>query len=91
MAERPVRPVYTETMAKFDVTKHELVPKHSKLTEKERKELFEKYAIDMPNLPRIYKSDPAILNLDVKEGDIVKISRKSPTAGETVFYRRVVG
>ncbi len=78
-------------MAKFDVTKHELVPKHSKLTEKDAKELFAKYAIDMPNLPRIYKSDPAILDLDVKEGDIVKISRKSPTAGETVFYRRVVG
>lgn len=78
-------------MAKFDVTKHELVPKHSKLTEKEHKELFEKYAIDMPNLPRIYKNDPAILDLDVKEGDIVKIVRKSPTAGETVFYRRVVG
>jgi len=92
VAERPVRPVYTEKkMAKFDVTKHELVPKHSKLTEKERKELFEKYAIDMPNLPRIFKSDPAILALDVKDGDIVKISRKSPTAGETVFYRRVVG
>ncbi len=90
MTERPVRPVYTETMGKFDVTKHELVPKHSKLTEKERKELFEKYAIDLPNLPRIYTSDPVILGLGVKEGDIVKIVRKSPTAGETVFYRRVV-
>ena len=77
-------------MAKFEVNKHELVPKHSKLSEKEMKELFAKYAIELPNLPRIFKSDPAILDLDVKEGDIIKISRKSPTAGETVFYRRVV-
>ncbi len=76
--------------AKFDVNKHELVPRHSKLSEKERKELFEKYAIELQNLPRIYKSDPAIEHLDVKDGDIVKISRKSPTAGETEFYRRVV-
>ncbi len=78
-------------MTKFEVTKHELVPKHAKLSEKETKELFEKYAIDLPNLPRIFKTDPAILHLDVKDGDIVKISRKSPTAGETTFYRRVSG
>ena len=77
-------------MAKFEVSKHELVPKHAKLSEKEGKELFEKYAIELQNLPRIYMTDPAIQNLDVKDGDIVKISRKSPTAGETVFYRRVV-
>ena len=77
-------------MSKFDVAKHELVPKHAKLSEKEMKELFEKYAIDLPNLPRIFKSDPSIQHLDVKEGDIIKISRKSPTAGETLFYRRVV-
>ena len=72
-----------------DVTKHLLVPKHSKLSEKEGKELFEKYAIELQNLPRIFKNDPSIQNLDVKEGDIVKITRKSPTAGESMFYRRV--
>ena len=76
--------------AKFDVTKHELVPKHTKLSEKEMKELFDKYAIEVQNLPRIFSNDPAIVHLDVQEGDVVKISRKSPTAGETVFYRRVI-
>ncbi len=76
-------------MTKFEVSKHELVPKHSKLSERETKELFEKYSIELLNLPRIFKNDPAIQELDIKEGDIVKISRKSPTAGETVFYRRV--
>ncbi|HLF54346.1 MAG TPA: DNA-directed RNA polymerase subunit H [Candidatus Nanoarchaeia archaeon] len=76
--------------AKFEVGKHLLVPAHGKLSEKEKKELFEKYAIELPNLPRIFKSDPAILHLDVKEGDIVKVVRESPTAGESSFYRRVV-
>ena len=76
-------------MAKFDVTKHELVPKHAKLSDKEMKELFEKYAIELQNLPRIFKTDPSIQHLDVKDGDIIKISRKSPTAGETHFFRRV--
>lgn len=77
-------------MAKFDVTKHVLVPKHTKVSEKERKELFEKYSLDVENLPRMNRSDPAILHLDVKEDDIVKIVRNSPTAGVITFYRRVV-
>ncbi len=78
-------------MAKeYDVTKHALVPKHSKLSEKEKKELFEKYVADLRDLPRIYKDDPAIGGLDAKEGDIIKITRKSLTAGEALFYRRVV-
>ncbi len=77
-------------MAKtFEVSKHELVPKHSKVSDKERKELFEKYSIELQNLPKVSKTDPAIQHLDVNEGDIVKIQRKSPTAGDTVFYRRV--
>ena len=77
-------------MQKLDVSKHVLVPKHSKVSEKERKELFEKYAIELKDLPRVFKADPAIVDLDVKEGDIVKIVRNSPTAGLCVFYRRVV-
>jgi len=74
----------------YDVGKHVLVPKHVKLGEREKKELFEKYVADLRDLPRIFKDDPAIRGLDAKEGDIIKITRKSPTAGEAVFYRRVV-
>ncbi len=73
-----------------DVTKHVLVPKHVKLNEKEKKELFEKYVADFRDLPRVYKDDPTIQGLDVKEGDVIKITRKSVTAGNALFYRRVV-
>jgi DNA-directed RNA polymerase subunit H len=75
---------------KFDVTKHILVPKHSKLSERELKELMEKYNLSLKELPKILISDPAIEELSMKEGDVVKVSRNSPTAGATVFYRRVV-
>lgn len=82
--------VYYKKMAKFEVKDHALVPKHSKLSEADKKTLFEKYAIDVRDLPKVFLNDPAILDLDVKEGDIVKIARKSFTAGEILFYRRVV-
>ena len=75
---------------KFDVTKHILVPKHSKATEKDKKELFENHGFFLDNIPKIFKSDPAIADLDVQEDDIIKIVRNSPTAGTTTFYRRVV-
>ncbi len=74
----------------YDVSKHVLVPKHLKLSDKEKKELFEKYVADLRDLPRVFKDDPALEGLDVKEGDVIKILRKSLTAGEAVFYRRVV-
>ena len=77
-------------MQQIDVTKHVLVPKHTKVSEKEKKEVFEKYAIEMKDLPRMVQTDPAIAGLDVKEGDIVKITRQSATAGISIFYRRVV-
>jgi DNA-directed RNA polymerase subunit H len=74
----------------FDIKKHLLVPKHAKVSEKEKKELIEKYKIAVYDLPFIAKNDPAIKELEVQSGDIVKIIRKSPTAGEAVFYRCVV-
>lgn len=89
---RPARPCSGVVMTtKLDVTSHVLVPKHAKISEKERKELFEKYVLSPRDLPRIFKDDSTLAQLEVKEGDIVKIMRSSPTAGTTVFYRKVVG
>ena len=72
------------------VKDHALVPKHIKLGEKEKEQLFEKYGITLKELPKILRDDPAIEQLDVKSGDVIKIIRKSPTAGEAVFYRGVI-
>ena len=40
-------------------------------------------------LPKIRKDDPAIAKLNADANDVIKILRKSPTAGEAVFYRGV--
>jgi len=72
---------------KFDVTKHHLVPKHIKVSDREKQELLKKYNITVKELPKIMINDPSIENLDVKSDDVVKIIRKSSTAGEVSFYR----
>ena len=75
---------------KFDVTKHMLVPKHVKLSDKEKKQLFDQYRISINELPKISAQDPAVKQFGLKSSDVVKIIRKSKTAGESVYYRGVV-
>lgn len=74
----------------IDIRKHVLVPKHAKLSEADKKKLLELYRISVFDLPIIKKNDRALSELDVKAGDIIKIVRASPTAGEAIFYRCVV-
>lgn len=74
---------------KILISKHILVPKHIKISKKEKQELFDKYNLNVENLPKILKTDAAIASLDAQPGDVIKIIRKSPTAGEAIFYRGV--
>ena len=77
-------------MAKFKIEEHSLVPKHEKISDKEKKELLEKYHITVKELPKIMKKDPVVKELGAKPGEIIKITRKSETAGKAIFYRCVV-
>jgi len=74
----------------YDILKHELVPEHVILEEKEKKELLEKLKITPINLPKILTNDPVVKTIGAKEGDILKIIRKSVTVGTSIYYRVVV-
>jgi len=75
---------------KIIVGKHELIPKHSKISDKEKKQLIEKYRVNsLKEFPKIIKNDPGLQGLNTKVGDIVKIIRQSSN-GEYVYYRVVV-
>ncbi len=75
---------------KTKISKHILIPKHTKLTESEKKQLLEKYNVTVKELPSIYITDSALEGITVKANDVIKIERDSPTAGHTVFYRSVI-
>ncbi len=74
---------------KFKVDKHTLTPKHVKISDREKAQLLEKYHVTSKEMPKILKTDAAIREIEAKPGDIIKIIRKSPTAGESFFYRVV--
>jgi len=74
----------------LDIQKHHLVPKHVILNEKERGELLNKFKISTRDLPRILSSDPVVEEIGAKSEDIIKVTRKSETAGEAAYYRLVI-
>ncbi len=80
----------TKTSPDLDVAAHILVPKHEKVSQKEKDELLKQYHATIKQMPRILITDAALKDLDVEEGDLIRIRRTSPTAGDTVFYRVVI-
>ena len=69
---------------------HIYVPKHEIIPRKEAEEVLEKYHCKATDLPLIFDNDPAVIGLGVKPGDMIKITRKSSTAGDSFYYRYVV-
>ncbi len=66
---------------------HTLQPKHTKLNDKELKEILAKYNLSLSQLPKIKLGDPA-LQEGCQHGDVIKIERRD---GDNVYkYYRVV-
>jgi DNA-directed RNA polymerase I, II, and III subunit RPABC1 len=73
----------------YNVSKHVLVPKHELVgDEEEVKKLIQNFNLKSKfQLPLILKTDAMAKYLGLKNGDVVKITRVSPTSGEYVMYR----
>lgn len=75
----------------FNISRHMLVPKHEIMkNDDEIDKLLKTYNLKKNQLPIILHSDPMARYLNVKVGDIVKITRDSPSAGIAIVYRYCV-
>ena len=74
----------------FNIFEHIFVPKHEIITAEEREKVLSEYRVQPYQLPRLKTSDPAAKAIDAKPGDIVKVTRESPTAGKYLSYHYVV-
>jgi DNA-directed RNA polymerase subunit H len=74
----------------FDIFEHALVPFHEILTEKEKNLLLAQFKVKPYQMPQVKSGDPAVKAIGAKPGDVLKITRKSVTAGEHITYGYVV-
>lgn len=82
---------FSENELSFNITKHKLVPKHEILTNNEKRQIMRYYkTTSSKHFPLMLSSDPVARYYGLLPGTMVRITRKSPTAGEYVLYRVVV-
>jgi DNA-directed RNA polymerase subunit H (RpoH/RPB5) len=80
--------IFTMKELMYNPTKHELVPKHEKMTEPEIKKLMEDLQLkSKTQLPLIQKQDIIARWLGLQQTDIVRITRYTETSGEYYYYR----
>lgn len=74
----------------FSLIGHNMVPQHILLSENEVTKVLKEYGVDKEKLPKIKITDPIIVEIGAEVGDVVKVIRVSPTAGEAVVFRLVI-
>lgn len=72
------------------VAEHFLVSKHEIVPVDRLEEIFKKFGSKEDKFPQILVDDPAVEEIGGKRGDIIKITRKSQTAGTSIYFRVVV-
>lgn len=82
--------VFSENELSFNVTRHELVPKHEPLSAEEKAAVLRKYKTPLKHFPLMLSGDPVARYYGALPGTMMRITRASPTAGEYVLYRVVV-
>ncbi|HJJ29037.1 MAG TPA: DNA-directed RNA polymerase subunit H [Methanocorpusculum sp.] len=77
-------------MTRLHVLLHDMVPDHQIMEPEEVETLLHQFDITEDQLPKIYHDDPAVKACGGKPGNVLRIIRKSQTAGEATSYRLVV-
>lgn len=85
----PAEPVIEERTV-FNVLNHNMVPHHEVVPEEERAAVFARFGAKEDQFPKILASDPGARACSARPGDVIRVVRDSPTAGEAVAYRLCV-
>jgi DNA-directed RNA polymerase I, II, and III subunit RPABC1 len=73
-----------------NITEHELVPQHTPLEPEEQKAVLQAHSLSIDMLPRMLVTDPVSKYFGLERGRVVRIKRKSESAGEYVTYRQII-
>lgn len=73
----------------INIAEHQLVPKHTLLTDKQIQEVVDKYKSGADQLPKIKREDPMAKYVGARPGNVIKIDTFNPTNGTEPLYRYV--
>ena len=98
MAAKAIQAISSEMIIEYfkeselivNITEHKWVPQHYPLSVEEVDALLARYKAKLTQLPRMSIMDPISRYYGLAVGDVVKIVRRSETAGRYVTYRRVI-
>ena len=72
----------------FNILENNLVPKHRVMSDAEKQEVIKKFYITkLIQFPEISRFDPVAQAIGARPEDLVEITRSSPTAVTTKYYR----
>ena len=72
----------------FNILEHSMVPLHEPLSLEEKETLAKKYNImNDKQWPEISRFDPVSQAIGVRPGEVMEITRSSPTAVKSVYFR----
>ncbi|MFC2154440.1 DNA-directed RNA polymerase subunit RpoH/Rpb5 C-terminal domain-containing protein [Candidatus Altiarchaeota archaeon] len=72
------------------MNENRLVPKHELIGGEETEKLLSYYQTTKEFLPKIHREDPAIKEMEVSIGDVIKITREDHSVGKSTHYRVVI-
>ena len=72
----------------FNVLEHEMQPKFRILSEEEKQKIMKQYNITKDKeFPDISRFDPVSQAIGIRPGEVMEITRSSPTAVKSVYFR----
>ena len=85
----PFCETFTLPELSFNVTRHHLVPSHTRLPEEEIRSLLNSLKCDVSSLPRIKPSDPVVRYYGWPVGAVIRIHRSIGSLESSPYYRAV--
>jgi DNA-directed RNA polymerase subunit H len=67
-----------------------LIPKHELLTNEEASQVLARFNGSPAQFPYVLSTDPIAKEVGARPGNLVRITRRSETAGTSTYYRYVV-
>lgn len=74
----------------FSLMDNENVPFHEIVPVTEANDILAKLGVQRDQMPILLADDPVCQELQARRGDLIRIYRKSPTAGISIYYRVVL-